>query len=120
MKHFFEASLFFPEWITPWIGLAAAAAAILGMKKAATTLGLFWGIEVFAMPILEPWLSELPMWVLAIALLILPLLMLHGFISFIFGKETAGHFTGTWLLRIFDFLLLGPFRILRFLFMLFR
>jgi len=120
MRHFFEASFFFPEWLTPWIGIAAVAAAIMGMKKIAASLGFFFAIDVFVMPILDPWLGELPIWVLAIALLLFPLLLLNAIISFIFGGEAAGQFTGTWIVRIFDFLLLAPFRLLKILWRLFR
>lgn len=115
MKYFSEISLLFPEWLTPWIVVAAVAAAIMGFNRVAVSLGIYVAIDLFIAPMLEPWLDQLPLWTLALAALLLPLLVLNAIISLVFGKEAGGHFTGTWLVRIFDLLILGPFHIVGYL-----
>ncbi len=118
MRHLYEIGLFFPEWWTPWIGVAAVAFAIMGAGRMAAALGTFVAIDLIVAPLLEPWLEQLPPWASALIVIVLGLLVIHSLISLAFGPEAAGTFTGTWLVRISDMLILGPFRILRTLFRL--
>lgn len=113
MRLLSEIGLFFPEWLTPWIGVAAIAAAIMGWSRLAISLGAFVAIDIFVFPLIEAWLDELPAWASALAVILLALLIIHTIIALVFGEEAAGTFTGTWLVRISDALILGPFRIVR-------
>jgi hypothetical protein len=113
MRQLSEIGLFFPEWLTPWLGVAAIAAAIMGWGRLAASLGAFVAINIFVMPLLEGWLGQLPIWASALAVILLSLLVIHALIALVFGKEAAGQFTGTWLVRISDALILGPFRIVQ-------
>lgn len=118
MRHLYEIGLFFPEWWTPWIGMAAVAFAIMGLGRLAASLGVVVAIDLIVVPLFEPWLEQLPPWASALMVIVLGLLVIHSLISVVFGPEAAGTFTGTWLVRISDMLILGPFRIVRHLFRL--
>lgn len=113
MRHLHELGLFIPEWMIPWCVVAAIGAAILGWSRIATSLSLFVAVDVLVWPLLEPWLDQLPVWALVLGAILLPLLVVHSLIALVFGEAAAGQFTGTWLVRIADALLLGPLRMLR-------
>ena len=104
--HFFEMSLFFPDWLTPWIGIAAVAAWIMGLGRLAAALGIYVAMDIFAAPLIEAWLGELPLWALVLAAPFVVLIILNSLISLVFGKEVAGQVIGTWLVRLTDNLVL--------------
>lgn len=104
-------ALLMPEWMLPWVAVAAVAAWILGARRAAIALGLFFAMDVLVAPALAPWLAEQPAWALALLTLAMGLMMLQGLLTFLFGRGATDHFVGTWLVRIVDLLLLGPFRV---------
>ncbi len=115
MRNLLELGMFLPEWVMPWICLVAIAAAIMGWNRLAAALGLFVAIDIFVFPMLEPFFDQLPIWVLILCVAFIPLYLLHSLIQFVFGKETAGTFTGIWLLRVSDAIILMPFRFVRLL-----
>ena len=102
------ATLSLPEWAQPWVAIGGLIAWVVGARA----LGMVAAILLLA-PFLAPWLTTLPDWVLWLSGGVMLLLVLHSVIYLLFGKETAGHVSGSYLIRLFDFLLLGPFRLLR-------
>ena len=108
-----ELSLFVPGWAIPWLVVLTIAAWIVGAKQFALGLTVLLIMDQVVAPLLEPYLATLPTWVLALVTATVILLVIHGLIVMIFGKEAAAHFTGTWLVRISDLLILGPFRMIR-------
>ena len=112
MKTFSLATLFLPEWALPWVAVLGIAAWIVGARALGTAAAVLLLAELVLAPLLAPWLATLPDWGLLLIGGVIVLLVLHGIIDFLFGKETAGHVSGTYLIRLFDFLLMGPFRLL--------
>jgi hypothetical protein len=116
MRLLHEIGLFFPEWWTPWIGVAAIGAAIMGWYRLAAPLAAFVAIDIAVVPLLEPWIEQVPVWFLVLLMPIFALLVLYSLIALIFGKGVAdqviGQFIGTWLVRLADLLIAGPFRVL--------
>ena len=112
MKTFSLATLFLPEWVLPWVGVFGIIAWIVGARTLGMAAAIFLLAELVLAPLLSPWLSTLPGWALFLIGGVMVLLVLHGFIDVLFGKETAGHVSGTYLIRLLDFLFLGPFRLL--------
>lgn len=108
-------SVFLPGWALPWVVVAAVAAFIIGARRLGIALAILLVMDQVAAPLLAPVLAELPWWVLALVTLVVVLLVVHGLIAAVFGAEAAGHFTGTWLVRITDLLIIGPFRAIRYL-----
>lgn len=104
-----------PEWLFPWLAVGAAAAWILGARRIALSMALLLTGLVVLPPLLAPVIGQLPGWVLWLLSALMVLLLVQGIISAIFGPVVAGHFTAVWLIRVCDFLLLGPFRLIRFL-----
>jgi hypothetical protein len=105
-------SVFIPEWALPWIAVAAVGSFILGANRMGTSLIALLVLDIVVAPLLAPVLAGIPLWALLLLLVVVALLTVHGVITAVFGHEAAGHFTGTWLVRIGDLLLLGPFRLL--------
>lgn len=101
---------FAPDWLWPWIGVVAVASLILGAKRLATTLGVLLGTHAIVVPMLEPWIDTLPTWAIALGTMILLLSVIQAVLTLLFGKEASGQFVGTWLVRLGDLLLIGPFR----------
>ena len=112
MKSFSLATLFLPAWALPWIGLIGVLALIVGARGLAGAAGMILVVELIVAPLMAPWLATLPTWVLLIMGAVMVLTVVHGVIDFLFGKEAAGHVSGTYLVRLLDLLLLGPFRLL--------
>lgn len=113
MKAFTLGTLFLPEWALPWVFIVGIGAFIVGARALAISAAVLLTAEFILAPLMAPWLSTLPTWVLLLMGGVVLLLVLHGVIDFLFGKETAGHVSGTYLVRLIDFLLLGPFRLLK-------
>jgi hypothetical protein len=112
MKSFTLATVFLPDWTLPWIAVLACAAWIVGARGlAASAAGLVLA-DLYLAPLLAPWLAQVPTWVVLLIGGVFVLSILHGVIGLLFGEETTGHVTGTYLVRLFDWLLLGPFRLL--------
>jgi hypothetical protein len=124
MRHLHEIGMFFPEWLIPWIGVAAVATAILGLKRLAVSFGSFVAFDVFVMPWIKPWFEQLPPWVSIPAIVVFALLVIYALIALVFGEGVAsqaiGQVIGTWLVRLLDVMILGPFYLLRWLFRLLR
>lgn len=112
MKSLTLGTLFLPEWALPWVFVVAIAAWIVGARALATAASLLLMVELVIAPLLAPWLATLPAWVLFLIGALMVLLVLHGVVEFLFGQEAAGHVTGSYLVRLIDFLILGPFRLL--------
>ena len=112
MKGVSIATLFLPEWSLPWVLLFGIAAWILGARATGVAAVLLVAAEFVLPPLLEPWLTTLPDWAILLIGGVLLLVVLHDVVDFLFGKETAGHVTGTFLVRLLDALLLSPFRLL--------
>jgi hypothetical protein len=104
--------LFLPDWALPWVAVGAVAAWILGLRGIGVSLAVLFVADTVLAPFLEPWLDTVPPWALVAGLVIVTLLVLQGFVVALFGREAWGHFAGTWLVRLGDLLLLGPFRAL--------
>ena len=112
MKTFSLATLFLPEWALPWVAVVGLVAWIVGARSLGVAAAILLLAELVLVPLLAPWLATLPDWALFLIAGVMVLLMLHGIIDFLFSKGTAGHVSGTYLVRLFDFLLIGPFRLL--------
>lgn len=112
MKTFSLATFFLPEWALPWVAVLGIAAWIMGARPLALAAAMLLLAELVLAPLLAPWLTTLPVWALLLLGGIMVLMVLHGVVDVLFGKETAGHITGTYLVRLLDALLLGPFRLL--------
>jgi hypothetical protein len=112
MKTLTFSTLFLPEWALPWVLVLAIAAWILGARALAIGAGLILLFEVLIAPLLAPWLSTVPAWGLVLIGVFMALLILHAAIELLFGDKTAGHVSGVYLVRLFDGLMLGPFRLL--------
>ena len=117
MKTFSLATLFLPDWTLPWVAVVGLAAWIMGARALGTAAAILLLSDLVLAPLLAPWLATLPAWTLWLLGALMWLMILRGVIETMFGKDTAGHVTGTYLVRIFDALLLGP---LRFVFHLLR
>jgi len=102
--------IFLPVWMMPWLVVGAIAAWIVGAYRLAVGLSIFVTADLLLVPLLKPYLTTLPAWVLALITILLVLMVIHGLLVVTFGREAAGNFTGTWLVRIGDLLLLGPLR----------
>lgn len=109
-------ALFAPEWLTVWFAVAAVGAFILGFRRAGTALMGWPIIDWVVLPMVDPILDQLPGWAVASLLVVVGLVILQGLLSLLFGPEAVGHVVGTYLVRLIDFLVLGPFRALRWLF----
>lgn len=108
--------LFAPEWLTVWFAVAAVGAFILGFRRAGMAL-LGWPIiDWIVLPIVDPIIDQLSGWAAAAVVVVVGLVMLQGLLSLLFGREAVGHVVGTYIVRLIDFLLLGPIRALRWLF----
>ena len=112
MKTFSLATLFLPTWALPWVAVVGVLAWIVGARALAVASGLLLAAEFVVAPLLEPCLATLPTWSLMLIGVVMALTVAHGIIDFLFGKETASHVTGTYLVRLLDFLMFGPFRML--------
>ena len=112
MKTFSLATLFLPEWALPWVAVFGFVAWIVGARALGVAAAVLLLAELVLAPLLAPWLTTLPDWALLLIGGVMVLLVLHGIIDFLFGKETAGYVSGIYLVRLCDFLLLGPFRLL--------
>lgn len=110
MKSFSLATLFLPNWTLPWVVVVGLAAWIMGARALGTAAAILLLSDLVLAPLLAPWLATLPAWTLWLLGALMWLMILRGVIETMFGKSTAGHVTGTYLVRIFDALLLGPFR----------
>lgn len=106
------AFLFLPGWALPWVAVAAAAAWIIGARRMGFVLAALVGAELVLPPLVEPWLETLPLWILVLGGLTLLLLVAHDLIAFVFNRKVAAHVTAEWLIRLVDFVMLGPLRLL--------
>ncbi len=111
-------SLLIPEWLTIWFAVAAVGAFILGFKRAGVALLGLPIIDWIVLPFVEPVIDQLPPWALVTFLILGGLVLLHGLLTAVFGRDTVGHASGTYLVRLIDFIVLTPFRIVRWVFML--
>jgi hypothetical protein len=112
MKTFSLATLFLPEWALPWVAVFGVAAWIVGARALGAVAAMLLLTELVLAPLLAPWLETLPTWGLLIFAAVMVVVVLHQVVDFLFGREVAGHVTGTYLVRLLDALLLGPFRLL--------
>ena len=112
MKTFSFATLFLPEWALPWVAVVGIAAWILGARALGVAAAMLLLTDLVIAPLLAPWIATLPTWALLMLAGVVSLVVLHQVIDLLFGKEVAGHVTGTYLVRLLDALLLGPFRLL--------
>lgn len=112
MKTFSLATLFLPEWALPWVAVIGVAAWILGARVLGVAAALLLLTELLLAPLLAPWIATLPTWGLLMLAAALVIVVLHQVIDLLFGKETAGHVTGTYVVRLLDVILLGPIRLL--------
>ncbi len=113
MKSLSLATLFLPEWALPWMVVLAIGALVVGARGlAATAAGVVFADLVLA-PLLAPWIAAVPVWALVPILIVFGFVVLNAVLTFFFGPEAGGHVTGTYLVRLFDLILLGPFRLLR-------
>lgn len=109
-------ALFALEWLTVWFAVAAVGAFILGFRRAGAALMGWPIIDWIVLPLVDPIIDQMPAWAVAALVVVVGLVMLQGLLSLLFGPEAVGHVVGTYLVRLIDFLLLGPFRALRWLF----
>lgn len=113
MTSFSLATLFLPEWALPWMVVLAITALVVGARGLAGMAAGVVAADLVLAPLLAPWIDALPDWALAPILVVFGLMVLNSALAFLFGREAAGHVTGTLLMRLFDLILLGPFRLLR-------
>jgi hypothetical protein len=113
MKTFSLATLFLPEW-APTVGGCVRRRRLdcRGESPWGAVAAMLLLTELVLAPLLAPWLETLPTWGLLIFAAVMVVVVLHQVVDFLFGREVAGHVTGTYLVRLLDALLLGPFRLL--------
>lgn len=116
MNNLTLVTLFLPEWALPWIMVLAVAAWILGARALAGIAMMVVITDVVLAPLLTPWIESLPLWAMVLMLIVFGVSILLGGLSMLFGREAIGHLTGTYLVRFFDLILIGPFRLLGWLF----
>lgn len=105
--------LLLPEWVVAWFAVGALVAAILGQQRLAFGLGLVPLIDWVLIPVLLPLIDQVPLVVLLPVLALIAITILHGIVQVLFGRETAGQVTGTYLVRLIDTTIRFPFRLLR-------
>src|SRR5262245_799444 len=103
-----------PEWLLPWIAVAAAVGFILGQRSAGFGLAPAFVVQGLAF-ILCPWLDHRPLWSQALLTLLVWLLLMRAAISIVFGGRVADGFAAQWVIRIVDLLIVGPLRAVAFL-----
>mgnify|MGYP001767662494 CR=1 FL=1 len=108
-------SIFLPDWLTVWFVVAAVGAFILGFTRAGLALLVLPAIDWIVLPAVEPLIDHLPPWALVLLLIVIGLAILHGVLTAMFGREAVGHASGTYLVRLIDFVVLSPFRVVRWL-----
>jgi len=112
-------SIFAPGWLTIWVAVASVAAYILKFKQLGLTL-LMWPVtDWLLLPIVEPWIDEMPMWIVVVILLIFVMAILRWILSLVLSKEGIGHVEGIYMVRFIDFIFLLPFRLIRLIVRLF-
>lgn len=102
-----------PDWAMIWFLIFAGAAFILGARRVAILVASVPLIRWFVWPVVADTFPELPLWIQILAIVLVPLLLIHGLITLVFGAPTAAHFTGAWLVRLGDLLLFSPTRGIR-------
>lgn len=102
-----------PDWAVAWSAIAAVACLIMGAKRWAAAIAMVPIGRWILWPIFTQFFPGLPVWVQLLFGLVGALLIVHGFTSLIFGRETAGQVTGTLIVRIGEFLLFAPFRLIK-------
>ncbi len=105
--------LLVPEWVLPWIVLAAAVAYLVGALRLSLALGLIPVVKLILAPVLAPYFWQLPVWLLPAVVLLLFLLVLQGIVSLVFGRETAGQFVGAILMRCCEWPIVALLRTIR-------
>lgn len=105
--------LLLPEWAMVWCFVIAGAAFILGARRPALLLVAVPLFHWLVWPAVSQVFFDLPFLMQALITVLVPLLAVHGLISLVFGREAAGHFSGNWLVRLGDFLILTPARIIK-------
>lgn len=111
-------SVLIPDWLTIWFAVAAVGAFILGFKRAGVALLGLPVIDWIVLPFVEPVIDQLPRWALVVVFIVAGLVLLHGLLTTVFGRDAVGHASGTYLVRLIDFIVLSPFRVVRWVFML--
>ncbi len=101
-------SLLLPDALTPWFAVGAVSAAVLGWQNIARGLAVLPLVNWIVLPLLDPFIDMLPLWVLLVIVPIAALMFLHAVVATLFGREAAGHVVGTYLVRLIDGLLLIP------------
>ena len=100
-----------PDWVLGWLMVAAIGGAIIGLpRRVVLGLAVPPAFRWVIMPAIGPWFSVQPLWLQAVAFLAVALLTAQSVLTLVFGKEAAGHFIGTMLVRVFDLVVLGVFR----------
>ena len=107
------ATLFMPAWLLPWIAVLAIGALIVGARSLAIFLFTLLAVELVLVPMLGVWLESWPLWAVLLAAVIFALSIVNGLIALVFGKEAAGNYTGTMLVRLTDLILSLSFRSVR-------
>lgn len=103
--------LLIPDWVEGWLALAAAGAAITGLRWRivlgfAAAPAFRWIIG----PALRPWFAAEPIAMQAVIVLVVALMAVHSGLTLLFGRQVAALVVGTMLLRIFDRVVIGTFR----------
>lgn len=95
-----------PDWIIVWLAVTGGSALILGASRIGLAFLLPAAIRFVVVPTLKSELSEIPPVVLnslvPFALILGAILVLKVLVQAIYGKQTAGHVAGTYLVRAFD------------------
>ena len=107
------ASLFAPEWLSIWFAVVAAGLFSLGFRRAAMILAIWPVVDWVVVPLLQPAIDELPLSWLLVILVLVAIATIRAVLELVIGHEGSGHVTGTYIVRLLDFILLAPFRTVR-------
>jgi len=107
------ASLFAPEWLTPWFAVAAIISLLFGFRRMAAVLAIWPMVDWILVPMVQPVIDRLPLLWLIGLLALIGLFSIRIIFEFLIGEEGAGNVLGTYTVRAIDFLVLFPIRLLQ-------
>lgn len=106
----------FPTWTLPWFALAAVIAFLMRDLRLSLALAMVPLLRLVLIPTLWPVVAEFPVWALLILAVVIVIHTLHRLIVLVFGKQAAGHFTGSVLVSGAAWMLRTPFIVIYHLF----
>ena len=86
---------FLPDWTLPWFAAGAAFAFLFRYRRLSLALALIPVVRLLIAPAVWSRLPTLPAWLVPILAVGFALYILHRLVALVFGREAAGHLTGS-------------------------